>query len=206
MSTKDVKSIRTRNFATIVYPDSAPADWLTILSDFHIPCFVSPFHDSDITANGEKKKSHYHVLLCFDSVKTVEQASEIFVSIGGVGCEIVKSMRAYARYLCHLDDPNKHQYNVSDVLSLSGAIYLDVIQSASDRYAAIEEMMDFCDKYNVCSFYLLSRYARQNRSDWFRILCDSGTVYLKEFLKSREWSLGRGQDHIIDSDTGEVII
>ena len=43
--------------------------------------------------------------------------------IGGVGVEPVKSVRAYARYLCHLDSPDKVCYRTEDVLSLSGADY-----------------------------------------------------------------------------------
>lgn len=200
------KDSRTRNFATVIYPESAPDNWLDILSDHHVPCLVSPYHDSDLNPDGVVKKPHYHVLLAFEGPKTVQQASDIFTTIGGVGCEIIKSFRAYARYLCHLDNPDKHQYCIDDVLQFGGIDYYDIISSASDRYFAFEEMMDFCDQYNIFSFYLLSKYARKNRPDWFRILCDSGTIYIKEFLKSREWSVTRGIVHIVDQDNGDVIL
>lgn len=197
---------RTRNYASVFYLDSAPDNWRDILNDFHIPIFISPYHDNDLNPDGTVKKPHYHVLIMFDSVKTPEQAAEIFSSINCVGLEIVKSLRGYARYLCHLDNPEKFQYSISDVIQLGGSIYLDVIQSASDRYDALKEMMDFCDLYNVSSFYLLSTYSRRFRDDWFRILCDSGAVYMKEYLKSREWSLPRGYNHIVDKETGEIIL
>lgn len=203
---KDNSVKRFRNFATIVYPDSAPDNWLQVLSEHHIPAFVSPLHDRDVSADGSPKKPHYHVVIMFDSVKTKEQAIEVFDTIGGVGFYILNVLRSYVRYLCHLDDPNKAQYDISGVLEFSGAIYSDIISSSSDRYKALEEMMDFCDLYNVNSFYLLSMYARKNRKDWFRILCDSGTVFMKEFCKSRDWSYNRGFSHILDPDTGEVIL
>lgn len=47
----------------------------------------------------------------FDGVKTIEQAKDLFEQIGGVGCEKVNSIRGYARYLCHLDNPEKAQYD-----------------------------------------------------------------------------------------------
>ena len=75
---------RTRNFATIVYPDSAPEGWLNILADLCIPAFVSPLHDLDKNPTGEDKKPHYHVLFMFDSVKTYEQCLEVVEKIGGV--------------------------------------------------------------------------------------------------------------------------
>ena len=111
---------RTRNFATVVYPESAPFNWLEILSDQKVSAFVSPLHDKDINPNGEPKKEHYHVLIMFDSVKTIEQALDLFKLIGGVQyCEQIQSIRGYARYLCHLDNPEKAQYNVDDINSFS---------------------------------------------------------------------------------------
>jgi hypothetical protein len=196
---------RTRNYATVVYPDSAPENWREILSQQFIPAFISPLHEKDFNPNGEPKKPHWHVLLMFDSVKTPEQASTVFQSIGGVGCEIVNSLRGYARYLCHLDNPEKAQYEPSEVNALCGADYIASIGLATDKYAAIGEMQDFCDKYDVVSFYALAKYARSNRSDWHRILCDCGSVFMREYLQSRKWSREQNLGDIIDPDTGEVL-
>ena len=202
----DQKKTRTRNFATVVYPESAPECWQDILSQYCIPAFISPLHDADLNPTGELKKAHYHVILMFESLKTKDQAQDIFTSIGGVGCEVVQSIRGYARYLCHLDNPEKHKYSESDVCSLSGADYRTTIGLASDKYKALGEMQDFCEQYNVMSFYLLSQYARKNRQDWYRILCDCGAVFMREYLKSRKWSADNGNLHIVDPDTGEQIL
>lgn len=192
MSEKSIKKSRTRNFATVVYPDSAPDGWQEILSEQFIPAFISPLHDKDINPNGEPKKAHYHVILMFDSVKTIEQAKEVFNLIGGVGCEKVNSMRGYARYLCHLDNPDKAQYNQSDVRSMCGADYITTIGLVTDKYKAIGEMIDFCIENNIQSYSKLLEYCRMERFDWFRVLCDNGTVVMKEYLKSRSWSIERG--------------
>lgn len=203
-SNKGVK--RTRNFVTVVYPESAPDNWRVILSEQFIQCFISPLHEKDENPDGTSKKPHYHVLLMFDNVKTIEQAKEVFALIGGVGCEVVKSLRGYARYLCHLDNPEKAQYDISDVECLCGADYISIIGLAIDKLKAIDEMMDFCDEYNVVSFYALSKYARLHRSDWSRVLKESGTLYMREYLKSRQWSIDNDKCHILDPVTGEVII
>ena len=176
---------RFRHFATIVYPESAPFDWLTILSEAKIPAFVSPLHDRDVNPTGEVKKAHHHVIIMFDGVKTEEQAKEVFDSIGGVGIEIVKTVRGYARYLCHLDNPDKAQYETGEVRQFGGADYTDVIGLASDRYKAIAEMIDFCNSHDVYEFCDLLEYARLERFEWFRILCDNGTFVMREHLKSR---------------------
>lgn len=179
------QSQRTRNFATVVYMDSAPENWLDILSDSRVPAFVSPFHDRDTNPDGTSKKPHYHVMVMFDSVKTDRQARDLFETFSGVGCEIVKSTRGYARYLCHLDNPDKAQYSVEDVKQFSGADYIEVISLASDRYHAIREMIDYCNDYSITDYCDLLVYASQFRDDWFRILCDNGTVVMREYLKSK---------------------
>ena len=42
MAEKKSSTGRYRNFATIVYPESAVSDWQEILSSYHVPAFVSP--------------------------------------------------------------------------------------------------------------------------------------------------------------------
>lgn len=180
---------RYRNFATVVYPDSenTPEHWLSILEEFKTPILVSPFHDQDLNVTGEVKKPHYHVLIFFEGMKSQDQVKELFDQVGGVGLETVNSLRGYARYLCHLDNPDKHQYSPADVKQLSGADFFEIIQLPSDRYGLIGEMIDYCQAEMVFSYAALLIYARCYREDWFRILCDSATVVMKEFLKSLRW-------------------
>lgn len=197
---------RSRNFATIVYPESAPIDWIDILNDYCVPCFISPLHDKDINPTGEPKKPHYHVMLMFENKKADRQIQDIFDSIGGVGLKKLQSIRGYARYLLHLDNPEKYQYDEKEIISIGGADYSSIISIASDKYAALDEMQEFCDEYNITSFYLLCRYATKYKPDWSRILKDSGSVYMREYLKSKLWSQETDQIHIINPNTGEVIL
>lgn len=180
---------RTRNWATVVYPESAPENWKSALQEQCIPAFISPLHDNDLNTNGELKKGHFHVMLLFDGVKTQEQVQEIFTLIGGVGIEPVNCVRAYARYLCHLDNPEKAQYDIKDVLSYSGADYSTIISLASDKYSAIGEMIEFCIQNGIDSYAELLMYSKNNRFDWFKVLCDNGTVTIVQFLKSRYWEV-----------------
>lgn len=180
--------VRTRNFATVVYPDSAPEDWKNRLAEHKVQAFVSPLHDLDINPGGERKKPHFHVMFMFESVKTSEQAKAIFDTFGGVGCEIINGIRGYARYLCHLDNPEKAQYDPKDVLSYFGANYEEIIGLYSDKYKAVGEMMDFCIENGIFSYAQLIIYARHSNENWFRALCDNSTIVMKEFLKSYFWT------------------
>lgn len=178
---------RARAWATVVYPESMPENFFDIIGELKVPVLVSPLHDKDINPTGEEKKAHYHVLMYFEGKKSQAQVTELVKTFSGVGCEKVASLRGYARYLCHLDNPEKHQYSVEDVRAFGGIDYMSTIGLPTDRYKAIGEMMDFIDEQGITSYAKLLRYARNNRYDWFRILCDNSTYTIKEYLKSITW-------------------
>lgn len=188
---------RFRNFECIVYDESAPDNWLNLLQDEKIPAFIM-HHDKDELENGEKKKPHYHVIIMFEGVKTLDQAKEVFDLIGGVYPEdetmfrrkcVINSIRSAARYLCHYDDANKYQYNANDVICLGGADYLSICQLAQDKYIAIQEMMIYCKDNCVTCFADLMEYSARCRFDWFRCLCDNCAIIMREYLKSLHWSI-----------------
>lgn len=188
MAEKSKGARRARNFVTVVYPESAPENWLDILTEQKIPAFVSPLHNLDVNPTGEVKKEHHHVMLMFEGKKSEDQVKEIFALIGGVGLEVVQSLRGCARYLCHLDNPEKAQYREEDVRSFCGADYPGTIGLSIDKYKCIKEMIDFCIMNDIVSYSDLLEYSMDHRFEWFRILCDCGTVVVKEYLKARAWT------------------
>lgn len=179
---------RTRNFVTILYPDSVAENFKEIISSSCIPCLLSPLHDKDKNPDGEFKKPHYHLLIMFDSVKSLEQAEDFVSELNGVGCQKVNSLRGQARYLCHLDNPEKYQYSVDDVQRFGGVDYRYIIGLQSDKYGNIAEMMDFCVENQVYSYSQLLIYSRLSNENWFRSLCDNASVVMIEFIKSLEWT------------------
>lgn len=191
---------RTRNWVSIMYEPIN--DWIDKLKESTVPFFVSPLHDKDISSDGNPKKPHYHVLLMFDGVKTRDQAKAVFDTIGGVGCEKCNSLRGYARYLCHLDDYDKAQYDPNDVYCYGAtADYVGVIGLPTDKYDSIGAMMDWVDREHCLSYARLLRYARDNNEIWFRVLCDNGTLVMREYIKSFTWELNTEN---YDSSDGEV--
>lgn len=176
---------RQRNFATIVYPESAPDNWVDILRDSKVNALISPLHDKDVNPDGEIKKPHYHVLVMFDSPKAPDQFLEFITPFCGVGIEKVNSIRGYARYLCHLDNPEKAAYCKDDVICIGSVDYYEMISLASDRYGIIRDMIYFCDAYEIYLFSDLLEYCSINNEAWFRCLCDNGAYVMKEYLKSK---------------------
>lgn len=181
---------RTNVFATVVYPDSAPADWMDILRDTHIRTLISPLHDKDKNPDGTQKKPHYHVMVMFDTKKNFDtQVKPIFDRIHAVGREEVLSTRGYARYLCHKDNPEKYQYDESEVTAMNGACYRTMIELPIDDLAIVEEIIDYIEEHDIYSFRELTLWCKASRKDWFRVLSTSRTYIIKEYLKSRYWDL-----------------
>lgn len=207
MAERKASDARKRNFATVIYPESAPENWREILAGYFVPAFVSPLHDKDVNATGDPKKAHHHVMVMFEGKKSDEQVKTMFDSIGGVGLERVESLRGYARYLCHLDNPEKAQYNPSDVVSMNGSDYSYTIGIVADKYKAVREMIAFCKANQIVSYSELLEYASVEQDTWFRVLCDSGTIVMKEYLKSVSWGMRTGSTSQprVDPETGEVL-
>ena len=68
---KEAKSgQKARYWSFVAYPESLPSDWKDTLTRTGLPIAISPLHDKDINPNGEAKKAHYHVILCFDGPTT----------------------------------------------------------------------------------------------------------------------------------------
>lgn len=182
---------RTRNYATIVYLDSAPLDWMDILNDLHVNAFVSPLHDKDINKKtGEIKKAHYHVMVMFESVKTDVQAKGFFCQFGGVGCEVINSSKSYARYLCHLDDNDKEKYNVEDVKVFGSVDYESFIEIEIPKEDILIEIVDYISSHAGITFAFLVERARYKKG-WFKCLTSSGSAYfIREYMNSLKFEDG----------------
>lgn len=180
---------KTRNWVTVVYPESEKPNWRDILRGWCVQAFVSPLHDSDKDPTGEPKKPHYHVLMMWDGPKARSLMEKRVAELGGVGCQPCNSARGYARYLCHLDNPDKAQYDVGAVEAYGGADYLEVTSLESDRRATIAEMQEWCDQEKCISFAALCREARTSHPVWWQALTAHSTMIMFRYVRSLEEEL-----------------
>lgn len=111
---------RSTYWATIIYPESEKMKVNEIKDYFNqrsIGFYLSPLHDKDKDEEGKDKKPHYHLLLKFSSLKSQSQVQIICGSITDVEPIIISNFKMYGRYLTHLDNPEKAQYNKDDVIT-----------------------------------------------------------------------------------------
>lgn len=155
-----------RYFACIVYPENISFDaMVTYLSSLHIPCAISPLHEPE----GEKKQ-HYHVLMKYANVTTVNHVNTLLEPLKSTKVIVVCDEIGYFRYLTHKDNPEKQQFDVEPTC-LSG--YLPPL--SSDRSS--ELLVEFLSALpeirkqvgNVLTFSCLVKYyADKQRFDMIR--------------------------------------
>lgn len=180
------KETRTRNWWFVLYPESAPKNWLEILDELHIQYAVSPLHDKDVDANGEVKKPHFHVILAFEGVKSYSQIKEITDRLNAPIPQPVNGLIGTVRYLIHKDNPDKFQYAKEEIICGGGFDVVEFLErSPADKRKIIREIYDFIRENDITEFYELTDYAYENNTDWFEILMSGNTIAFNAVIKSR---------------------
>jgi len=203
MSEKKTKDTRTRNWAIILYPDSAPANWRSIIDDMHIEWVESPLHDKDVNGDEHDKKAHWHIMLMFGGVKTYDQIRELTEPLNCPSPQKCQSAKGMVRYMAHLDNPEKYQYGTADIIAHGGVDIADLLKpTSSERYDCIRSMMEFVRSERITEFQDLMDYASVNRfEDWFPLLCDSSAIVMINYIKSIRHRSTKSMDYA----TGEVV-
>ncbi len=180
------KSTRTRYYTFVVYPDSAPGGWEEIIDAQHIAWVRSPLHDRDVNGDGSAKKAHWHVMLAYDSLKTLEQANAVSALVNATVCQCVESPRALVRYFAHLDNPDKAQYDQRDIVCHGGYDLGDTLRTSNQsRYDVIRAMLAYVVDADIVEYEDLVIYAMYNEPSWFEALADNCTYMVNAFIKSR---------------------
>lgn len=181
---------RTRVWAAVVYPESAPENWRDLLDAEHIEWAESPLHQFDVNdSTGEVKKAHWHIVMAFDGPKSYEQVHEILAPLNCTVPQKCHSLKGAVRYFAHLDNPEKYQYPPSAIIGHGGFdVAAALAPSSAQRYELIREMKDWCLREDVCEFSDLLDYASEHQfDDWFPLLCDSCAFVMREYLNSRRF-------------------
>lgn len=152
------KNVKKRNWAFVLYPESAPSDWREILRQTGLQCAISPLHDKDIDPTGEAKKAHYHVIACYSGPTSYNVVKGLTDSLVAPIPQPLEQVRGYYRYLTHKDNPEKYQYDESEIQTVNGFSIMDFVELSKSevltikrelqtliREADITEYSDFMD-------------------------------------------------------------
>lgn len=189
------KDDRVRNWTFVVYPESAPENWREILNELCTPWIESPLHDKDFNPDGEIKKPHWHVMIMFPSNKSYAQIREITMKLRSPNPQKVQNAKGMVRYFSHLDNPEKYQYDKSDIVAHCGADLSQLMEiTKGERHTLIREMMQFVRDNQIVEMMDLLNYAMEERfTDWFPLLCDNSAYIMDVYIKSNRHKADRSR-------------
>ena len=183
------KLVKKRNWAFVLYPESAPSDWVEQLQSTGLQCEISPLHDKDTNPDGTPKKPHYHVIVCYSGPTSFNVVKGLTDSLHQPIPQALEQVKGYHRYLTHMDNPEKYQYNPADIRTLNGFSILDF--SDLSRSEILEYKKEVCAliRGNDIREYaqLLDFLLDNDLSDLFDC-ASSNTVLFNNYIKSRKWS------------------
>jgi hypothetical protein len=122
------ETVKKRNWTFVLYPESAPKDWREQIKLSGLMAAVSPLHDKDVNPTGEAKKAHYHILLVYSGPTTYNAVAKFTASLNATVPQALESVRGMYRYFSHKDNPEKYQYNESDITTINGFNIADLIE------------------------------------------------------------------------------
>lgn len=177
--------LKKRNWTTIVYLDSVKEGWIDELQQTGLEVAISPIHDKDKNPTGEIKKPHFHVVICYPGPTTkacVQELSDTLLS--GVLVKPIESIRGMYRYLTHKDNPEKHQYNESDIILLNGFDPANIMSNADENAIKLALVM-YIKEHNIYDYsVLVDTLACEDNADFLHVAM-SKTIFFNTYLSSR---------------------
>lgn len=191
-------SSRFRSWFFVAYPESMPANWQDVLVGTHVPVIVSPLHDQDLADDESVKKPHYHILVLYSAPKTLEQFKDDFLKpLNTEVYQIAKDTGGCARYMCHLDQPNKHRYSIGDITCLNGADWEKIAFSGNLEYDMLSDIMDWVRQNEVYYYWDLVNYCLKLNRTWANFVVNRSLFWVTA-LKSLKDKVDKNNTNLVD--------
>ena len=183
------KSIKKRNWAFVLYPESAPDNWKDLLQQSGLPAVISPLHDKDKDPTGEPKKAHYHIILTYPGPTTYNAVKSFTDRLNQPIPQPLESVQGYYRYLTHEDNPDKYQYDKSDIVPVNGFDIHDYIEmSKTEAMKIIKDIQQVIITVDIREYSDLLDYLLEVNQEWWQVAVNH-TMMLNAYLKSRRYKL-----------------
>lgn len=214
-----VKKWKTaRIFSTILYPENI-SDINDCCNKLSIPCCLSPLHNQDVKESGEIKKEHYHLIIYYAGKTTPYSCYTSLCGAFGESAfstlEIGKDLGALVQYHIHLNNPEKFQYNASDILDFNGfssSKYL--VSGAGDIMDNFRQIKKIIKNNNFLFYNDLDDFLDENEPLLYSAMLHDRVLarQCKDYMKAREYqmlydgNIERSQIKIRMSDGSEKVI
>lgn len=186
----DNKNSKGKFWIFEMYEDSRPEDWKEYLEKTMIKIVISPRHDKDLNKDGSLKKPHFHVLMCFEGPTTYNNALRI---ASGVGANIVfqaYSAKGSYEYFYHKNNPDKFQYNESDMIKLNGFTLDDVLDLTKQEIEDLKrDIVQVIRSKKIYEYAELYNFLLDNEMFDMTKVLSCNTIFFVSYLRSLRFSL-----------------
>lgn len=180
-----MKNIKKRNWAFVLYPESAPENWKELLQQTGLGIAISPLHNKDINPTGEVKKAHYHIILTYDGPTTYNNVRALTEILGQPIPQPLEQVRGYYRYLTHKDNPEKAQYDEKDIITYNGFNIQDFVELTSSEVMAIKKQLQiFIRDNHITEYSLLMDLLLDNEMSSMYEVASNHTYFLDKYITS----------------------
>lgn len=209
-STKSQVQVKKRNWACVIYPESAPKDWKDILSISGLQVAISPLHNKDLdeSLDGSFKKEHYHIILVYGSPTTFKNVKSLTDKLNAPIPIALEQVRGYYRYLTHKDNPDKAQYNDKEILTLNGFAISNFVELDKSEVNAIKrDIQKVIKEKNITEYWDILEYSMYHLNDDYYDVVSNNTMFFTNTIRSfrHKQEKIRAGETVIDYATGEVI-
>lgn len=154
---EEIMPKKYRHFSIILYSDSTIYNFKEVLSDlkgsFKDWAYIRHLPEK------EEKKEHYHFNLHLENARSLESLSKR-LGIPSNYIKVIKSVRLMDRYLIHIDDEEKRQYNLTDVKVSNhySSKYFSSFDDLKSEQDIIDDIYNFIDTLDLNDYRLCLRY------------------------------------------------
>lgn len=200
--TNKKSNVKKRNWAFVLYPESAPADWVDILQQTGLQCVISPLHDKDLDPTGEPKKPHYHIILCYSGPTSFNVVKALCDSLNQPIPQALEQVRGYYRYLTHKDNPEKYQYDDDEIRTINGFNISDFVELSKSEILEIKKKLqelirtEFIIEYSDFMDYLLD-----NGMSLEYEVGSNNTYFFEKYIASKR---NKFKSMRVNENTGEL--
>ena len=192
------KEVKKREWTFVIYEESAPADWRDIIKQRGLVAAASPLHNKDINADGEPKKPHWHIIVVYDGPTTYSNVLALSQGeLRGTIPKVLDSPRGMYTYFTHEDNPEKAQYEKSDIEHFNGFNITDLCMlKSSEIFEIKKKVIEFIDDNDIIEYSdLIKCLMLAELKDELQVSMES-TFFFDKYITSRRNSYGRLNDNI----------
>lgn len=179
-------NIKKRNWAFILYPESAPENWIELLQKTGLQCAISPLHNKDKDPTGTLKKAHYHIIACYSGPTSYNVVKALTDSFNASIPQALEQVRGYYRYLTHKDNPEKYQYNESDIKTVNGFNISDFVELSKSEVLEIKKkLQQLIRNLNIFEYSDFMDYLQDNDLNVEYEVASNNTYFFEKYITSR---------------------